>query len=1023
MSMTIYRASAGSGKTYTLTRAFVERLLEQNHPQAYLHQLALTFTRNATEEMKTRILDYLNELSLAPEEGKRGQAVALRSAILHDYGRFSVYTIDAFFQKVVHSFIWEAGLPPAYTIELDSQRLLQEAIDEVVDEVATHGQNRKWIGAMLSEWIQEGKRWNVQEALAEVGKQVFDERFRSFGADLMDKLCDKEYLFAYMQELRDWDVHFCRQMEAHAEEVISFLSDHGLSTTDFKGKSLSFMRYFNKVKGGEYLPPNTLRKALNDESAWSGKNDPKASQIEAILGSLRSLIQPCMDFYDAEAPTRIALKSTLELLPQMGLAADIVRHINTLLANDNAVHLSQTLLLLSKLTAQSDAPFVLERMGCRYSDFLLDEFQDTSVLQWNSLLPLVHNGLSQGGVSWVVGDVKQSIYRWRNSDWQILGGGMEEDLCVYKDKIKRKVLKQNWRSREVLVNTVGSLFEQLTATFANEEITKAYNDVKQDVAPNKAGSGGYVSITKVVPVKEPTKEQSAKERVLERLPFLIIELQKRGFLPSDIAILVRKNDHGQQITSALMAFKERPEARGYCFEVVSPDSLFLDRSPEVQLIVAIFKRFVFPCDGLNNRLIEQLCIQLNTPCPPTLWSGPLQYYSLPEAFEEVIRILGWTERASSFPFIQELHNQILNFAKKSPGDLFSFVRWWEQNGNRVTLSLPLSGSAINILTIHKSKGLEYPVVVIPFCDWELDYRSVQAPVLWVRPTKPPLNRLPLIPQRYSSQMAQSLFTQDYVHEKIQYQIDQLNVFYVAATRAIDELHLFLPQAGNAPQSLARILGNQLFVEGEYTDNSEPDCRTFGAPVYPVRAPSREKETGYLLTQYASSVPTLRLRTRLADETPEAASTSPRTQGVILHALLSKIRTSDDIDTAVAALVQEGVLSRDKTEQAQYVATLRGALSQPQALGWFDGSWILRNEASILLPSERSRTIRPDRVMEKEGRTLIIDYKFGKPVPAHQRQMEEYIQALHQMGYKQVEGYVWYIPVFPLSSPPEKSKTQ
>ncbi|MCL2726787.1 MAG: UvrD-helicase domain-containing protein [Bacteroidales bacterium] len=1042
MSITVCRASAGSGKTHTLTRAFVRRLLGRESPTAYLHQMALTFTRKATEEMKVRIISLLNDLSLPPddeqgvrlrrefclekecagmgEEELRRRACALRSAILHDYGRFSVYTIDAFFQRIVRSFIWEAGLPSAYTVELNSQRLLQEAIDQVVDEVSTHPQNRKWIGDILSERIGEGKPWNVQKALEEVGKQVFNERFSSFGVAFANQLCDKAFLLSYMQELCTLEKQFRQQMEDHATEVLTFLSKNGLSTTDFRRKASSFMRYFDKVMEGAYKPTDSVLKALDDPAEWMTKNDPKAEQIEAIYHPLHSLMRQCIEYYNNHAPAWFAVRSALKWLPQMGLAADIQRHVRALLSKENAVHLSQTLLLLSALTSQSDAPFILERMGCRYSDFLLDEFQDTSVMQWNVMLPLIFNGLSQGGVSMVVGDVKQSIYRWRNSDWRILGGGIYGDLSPHK--FIDKTLNVNWRSREVLTETVGTLFERLIQTVHQDfvsdlpseaspelqaiprEIVKAYDDVRQQVAPPQKESGGFVAISSV----EPTREQSAKAQILERLPHLMIELQKRGFCASDIAILVRTKEQGQQIATALMSFKERPEAHGYCFEVLSPDTLFLSHSPEVQLIVAIFKRFLRPHDALNNRLIEHLSKQLGTSCPDALWSGALQFHALPQAFEELIRVLKWTERHSCFAYIQELHNQILTFSKNHGGDVFSFVRWWNQNGHKVTLQLECSEIAINLLTIHKAKGLEYPVVVIPFCDWGLEYMSRQLPIVWAQPQEAPLNQLPFVPQRWSSDMKQSLFAHDYYYEKMQYLVDQLNVFYVAATRAKDELYLFLPQTASTTPNLASTLKEVLFPQGATTDRL-----TFGAFVSPKQKSHETAESATPLSQYVSSVSDLRLHTRLADESLVSEEISPRKRGVILHSLLSRINTLDEIGTAIETLVKEGVLAPDREEQCHYEQVIRNALAQPQALEWFDGSWTVRNEASILLPACDSHHIRPDRVMEKEGRVVVIDYKFGQPHPAHQHQMDKYVQALQQMGYKEVEGFVWYIQNIPI----------
>ena len=1016
---------------------------------AYLHQLALTFTRKATEEMKMRILKILKELSL-PLENEQGakfrqdfcrepestgiteleirrRAVALHSAILHDYGRFSVYTIDAFFQRIVRSFIWEAGLPNAYTVELDSQRILQEAIDQVVDEVSIHPLNRKWICDILSERIQEGKRWNVQEAFAEVGKQLFDEKFRSFGSSFINQLCDKEFLASYMQELRSWEALFQKQMKQYATEVLTFLDGVQLSTTDFKGKTRSFMRYFDKMTEGVYTPPESIRKAINDPTSWTTKNDPKAPQIESIYHPLNNLINECIKYYDAQAPTWFAIRLVKQLLPQMGLTADILRHANNLLKDDNAVHLSQTLLLLSALTSQSDAPFILERMGCRYSDFLLDEFQDTSVLQWQTMLPLVHNGLAQGGDSMVVGDVKQSIYRWRNSDWRILGGGIHNYLAQYHPK--DEYLKTNWRSREVLVDTVGNLFEKLIeSVYQNflsslpqttspdeamrlqaipQEIVRAYADVRMQIAPTKKDSGGYVAVYSVAP----TQEQSAKEQILERLPFIIMELQNRGYSASDICILVRKNEEGQQVASTLMAFKETPQAEGTCFDVVSPDALFLSRSPEVQLVVAIFKKLINQQDAMNNLLIKQLCTQLNTNCPDTFWEGSMQHKALPEVFEEIIRIFDWTERQTCFPYLQELHNQILSFSKNQASDLFSFVQWWARHGEKITLKLERTGAAIEILTIHKSKGLEFPVVIIPFCDWGLDYLPVQAPILWVQPTEAPLNRLPYVPVRYGSEMAQSLFVYDYFYEKMQYRVDQLNVFYVATTRAEDELYLFLPQSVRSSYNMATILKEELSKDDPASDTT--DCSWFfGEPVIGINETPKtipEVDDSYVLHRYPSASSSLRLHTQLADESPLAENISPRKRGIILHQLLSRIHTHDDIEAAIVEAIELGWLTPDAEEQLYWSRILRNAISQPKAADWFDGSWTVRNEASILLPTANGQTIRPDRVMEKEGRMVVIDYKFGDPNPAHHRQMDTYTNVLKQMGYNQVEGHVWYIP--------------
>ena len=1018
MSFTVYRASAGSGKTYALTHAYVSALLNKDNPTSYLNLLAITFTRKATKEMKSKILKLLEE-----------ESPSLHSAILHNYGQFSVMTIDSFFQKIIGSFLWEAGIPPSYSVELDTQRLLQEAIDQVVDEVSTHQQNRRWIGNILSDRIREGKRWNFQEAFSEVGKQVVNERFSLLGNDFITQLNNKEFLHSFMQELSALDLDFQSRMKVYAQEVFSFLESQGLSCSDFKGKSRSFMFYFQKVIEDEFTPPPTLRKALDDSSLWFSKGDPNAHRIEGIINPLSHLVKKCLDYYDKYAPQWFTVKLIINSLPQMGLAADVLRHLRTLLSNNNAVHLSQTLQLLATLATYNDVPFILERMGCRYSSFFFDEFQDTSALQWEVLLPLVHNGLSQDKPSMAVGDVKQSIYRWRNSDRRILGKGLNKDL--HPNKPVDESLRTNWRSNEVLVDTVGTIFEQLINTVVqdfnselpiadpsqeidvyssiSQEITNTFADVRQQIAPAQKGRGGYVTVQSFLRIND----QTAEDQLLEQLPFLIMEIQDRGFSASEIAILVRKNEEGQKVAAALMSYKDCPEGAKYCFDVVSPDSLFLCNSPEVQLIMAFFKQFVYPNDELNNCLIRHLCTQLGVETPDSFLLGKVLRLTLLEAFDELIRILQWTHRVSAFPYFQELHNQILSFTRPhnlrfggQATDIFSFVRWWNQNGEKITLIQERSGSAIEILTIHKSKGLEYPVVILPFCNWELDYLSSQAPLLWVNSDSINLS-LPYLPQVYGSKMAQGLFAQDYYIEKMQRRIDQLNLFYVAATRAQNELHLMLPLPERTSYNLATILTKQLFEQNQLS-TIEGATLTFGAPS--KRDPLNtlfEKET-IPLQEYASDKTLLHLHAISTFEQMEFEHITPQKRGIILHRILSMINSKGDLDFAISQLADEGMISPDLDEQKKYSRIIKNALEQPLASGWFDGTWHTRNEASILLPSLGYQTIRPDRVMEKDGRTLIIDYKFGHPLPAHQHQMNSYVETLHRMGVRDVEGYVWYI---------------
>jgi ATP-dependent exoDNAse (exonuclease V) beta subunit (contains helicase and exonuclease domains) len=1070
----VYRASAGSGKTFTLTRDFVARLLAQEQPTAYLSQLALTFTKKATEEMKTRILKWLDALSLplgspegdeareqclqldilqtldAPTLQKR--ALRLRETILHDYGRLSVFTIDAFFQRMVRAFIWEAGLPSGYSVDFDDERLLQEALDQVVDEIPEHSVNREWMKQILVQRIQDGGSWDVQKAFSKIAREVLREEFSALDQESIDKISDKDFLQGFMQQLRKACKEFETRIQQSLEQLQAVLDAYELSPKMFKRINNSFVQQlFRKLRkdGKEgYEFPSVARDAINKPNDWT--TTPRASdlqkkaeneRINKAYEEINPLLKDLRDYYDAHFPEYLSIQATLAQLPQMAMLGDIRRHLSQLLNENHAIHLSQTLALLQKLVRGSDAPFILEKMGVRYRNFLLDEFQDTSRAQWEVLKPLLHNGLSEeGGSALLVGDVKQAIYRWRNSDWRILQDGLNQAFPSAQAHVEN--LLYNWRSDKLLIDSLGNIFlamqvkakevylekmsEELGSSVVYEEkaaeISRVYEDVVQQAPPHKEEGRGYLCIQNI----EPDGGQSAHVQALALLPQRIMELQDRGFKASDIAILVRKNAEGQKIAAALVQYEQQYQQQcsqqqqpsqtlqqtksfKYCFKVISSDSFFLYRIPEVNLIMALFKESVAPDDQINAELISRLASELGLSLPDKEWRrAKVDNYALSEAFERTVDMLGFHQSGHNLAFVQELHQQLLSYVKgnNSP-DAYSFVRWWEQHKHKIPLPLEHSGEAIHIVTIHKSKGLEYPVVLIPFCDWVLDHPPRQAPLLWVQAQQAPLNELPCLLQAYKKEMAKGLFAEAYMQEKAQIMVDELNLFYVAATRARHELHIFLTQK-DGQMHMARFLKSML----ELGNEGEAAMKTYGLPCenFCQKEGSRSDAETVLCESYPCQPHQLHLRLHIDEAFPDPGELpSPRQRGIILHKALSSIQTEADIAPVLSDLAAQGLLSSRPQEQQNYIAILQTFLRRPDIAPWFDGTWTVRNEASILLPVGAKKTqLRPDRVIEKDGRVVVIDYKFGAPRPEHQKQIDAYVQVLKDMGHRQVEGKLIYI---------------
>ena len=1020
MAIAIYNASAGSGKTHALTRQYLQWLLEETPSQQFRSLLAVTFTNKAAEEMKSRILKNLHELALgentdlandltnklaATPEQLRKRAIRLQTAILHDYSHFSVSTIDKFFQKILRAFMHEAGLLPGFSIELDNDRLIDESIERLLQQAVDNPQLKSWISKRVEERMEEGRNWDIRHELKKTGKEIFKENFQRLALEFQQYLKNKTLLADYVKELNAIVEHFKGQLTDCSREALALLQQYGLSAEDFKGKSRSFIAYFHNIRKKKYEPSATVHKALNNIDEWYGKDVLKNAAIDSIYAPMNALLCKALDVYSNNSRDYTTAQQILKNIYGMGLLADMANNVTAISREENILSINDSLYLLFKLIDDSDTPFIYEKTGAYYRAFMIDEFQDTSAMQWSNLKPLLLNSMAEGGKAMVVGDIKQSIYRWRNGDWNILAKQLDRDFRFFDRQHIN--LDTNWRSSKTVIefnNRVFSGLPQLLQQQLNNKLPESeladnksplytaeaipYTNVIQQVSPKQAGKEGYVYVEKLTG----NEEIKAADEVLQRLPHLISELLSRGYRSSDIALLVRKNKEGQSVANVLLA---------HGFNIISQDSLFLDRSPAVQFIIALLYRSVYPNDAINQTIINNYIQTLNNSQENyDREIMKMSTYSLVEAIEYIIRLFDFTRQSGEMPFVQELHDLILKYAANETNDIYSFIEWWQANSGQQTLTINDEQDAIRILTIHKAKGLEFRVAIVPFCSWSLEPKANE--LLWVGCDRAPFNKIPHLPLSYSSALADTHFSNDYFTEKLQSYIDNLNVLYVALTRAEDELYVFCPKAGNnsynVGSALIELLGTEQWEAGVKEAKVRPSQRLSAQlqdmPDYP-------------------SLPYLnRLRMKYRDDSERPNTTrSLRDYGILMHRAFSIINTKEDVDKAVATLANEGFVSGDAESVAALAQEIRTALAQPEAAAWFDGSRKVLSEVNILLPDtgEGLHQLRPDRIMLHGDKVEVVDYKFGdKEEPEHEKQLNSYIACLKAMGYSSVEGYLWYV---------------
>jgi ATP-dependent exoDNAse (exonuclease V) beta subunit len=973
------------------------------------------------------------------------RAGELLHEILNDYSGFSVGTIDKFFQSVIRAFTHEIGIQPGYNLELDHRRVLSLAVDNLFQDIGNHEQLQQWLIRYAVERMENSLSWDFRHEMIQLGEQLFKESFQELFLQNDFASLDKSQLDLFLADLKHMEEEAREGMLETATQALDQMGKRGVNPEEFKGAGKSPANLFVTARDGKDIDFTPSRiAALEDSDKWLKKNPtpllenmareqliPKLNQIYAHQESLNTVKAVQANFY------------------ALGILGDIREYVQNYTSERNLFLIADSGRFLRGIIGGNQVPFVYERTGNRFSHIMLDEFQDTSLFQYDNFRPLLDNSLAAGQQSLVVGDVKQSIYRWRNSDWKILASELEGDFT--HQEIQVEALKENYRSREELVRFNNSVF-QLSSHLLSETIEKelhassahkgevarevgqfrsAWKDVVQQIPLHLKGTGGRVRAEIF-----DTEEAPFREQVLRDLPAWVDEILETGIEAGEIAILVRTRKEGVEVATRLLEHV-RNTGIEHPFRLVSNDSLLLGYNTAVTLLISVLRYLLYPKHEFNNALLKYLAHQTglisgietgalleNDLSPEDLLPGDfntqqdlLKQLPLFELTENLIEIMGLGKRTDDLPYLQALQDLVIDLQRRGPVGIGEFLNYWEQTGAGKSISFSEASNAIRIITIHKAKGLEFKAVVIPFCDWDMTTDARNVNILWCKTSGTPLERIPVVPVRFRSKMSATLFSGAYYTERMRGYMDRLNLMYVAFTRAKDMLYMGIPfrearevkNTGDLMQAILHLIPEEQPCTGALSQSMKDNVLSFGEmPQYVLK---EEREDPWKFVSYPVNRGKHLLKVHLRSDQyfvdEEGVFRTGRMYGNLMHQLFSMIDTSEDVERAVENLLKEGLLPEKESEAM--TAHVREMIARKDVALWFSDSQSVSifKERSLLCGS--GEVLRPDRVIVEGEKATVIDFKFGETEQAsYHRQVRHYMEELKLMGFSSVEGYLWYV---------------
>lgn len=1057
-NLKVYRASAGSGKTFTLAVEYIKLLIQS--PEAYKHIIAVTFTNKATAEMKERILSQLYGIAYGlpssagytqkmreafPHLSDATICASAKSAlekIMHDYGHFRIQTIDSFFQSVLRGLAKELELKGDVEFSLDGDELLDKAVDSYIKRLEENSDEIKQIINFIEDNLNNDRSWRVSSTIKEFAKNLLKEEYQERGEELRKQIDynNGEKLKTFYSNIKGIENSVLNNIKSTGEQFFKLAA--GYSADDFFGKSRGVWGFFEKMRKG--IPPEMGAKI---EACIT--NPDKISAMSSINNKVAQLLVRAKEIEENETKIYNSCRLALDMYHQLGLLNTIAKTLKEENERENRFLLAETTYFLSRMITNNTS-FIFEKIGTEINHIFIDEFQDTSKLQWNCFQILLDEVLARGNFNLIVGDVKQSIYRWRNSDWNIMNSIENfhpETIEIASQEVKEGAFcykSTNYRSTRRVTHFNNTLYraavEAISTTFNDKlgddlaKLTRAYADVEQATPPHK-GNEGYVEIRQIK--KSNPRAAMTDDAVKQLMDTLEEAIDKNHIAPSDIAILIRGNS---VIPTIVEAFKIKfPH-----LNIVSDEAYKLSAAISVQLLIAAMRHIARPDDKINiislvemyhktvkkeECSVEQYLKESDySALLPAEYTEQLPYLKgLPiyELIEKLIHILQITEIKGEEAYLFSFLDHAAQCINNKASDLGGFLEAWDDE--LCDKTIPASaGDSVTVTTIHKSKGLEYGTVIIPFCNWELTGRANNT--LWCESKIEPFNEISLLPINSKQLMLDSIFEKDYNKDYLYQIVDNLNILYVATTRAKNNLIIF---SDGDEKSLTKISGliNSIIekvvttIEGA-TYDSAAGIFTYGTPI-PTKEKKKEEEktdNPFLIeseekkelqfTYYGNRLSykqSRELARFLASDSREKRNYDSAARGELMHSILSALTTGEELGRRLNKMLIEGLISTEK-EKKQIEEKLVKAINLPQTKEWFSGHYHLLNERAILCNSYKDgkSSYRPDRVMVGDNEVIVVDYKFAKESPAHIEQVQEYITLLKKIEDNNIKGYVWYV---------------
>lgn len=1054
----VFSASAGSGKTYTLARRVIDILVR--NPADYAHILAVTFTNKATGEMKERIVGDLNLMVCGDaDNAKRKQLidyhmksngideptlvdrckVSLRN-ILYDYSHFSVSTIDHFVQRLIRSFAYEQGLTSNYAVSIDSDEVIEAAWTDMIESLTQQPELSKHLVHMAEERLAEGKSWVVAEDIKKMGKSLLSDKREFFNIETLTLAHFK----ALDSELTSRERDMLRQAYEIAIKFKNKVQSSGVTGLD---KRTFPDKFFEAIP--QQIPiikDNQQRIAKETRDFATSIIEKFANLKDSFLNkTAKGPIDELRAFADGireEAKTLslnyFTTRAVKANVSTMAVMSSFARNVATVEERENKRSISSSGSILRDLIDDCPVPFIYEKSGNRFDTIMIDEFQDTSRVQYENFAPLLRNSLAEGHDCLVVGDVKQSIYRFREGDWRLLGQRVEAEF----DESRHCPLSDNFRSRREIVmfnnavfNALPTLLDSALPEPENPADTMAamYSESRQ--TPQKP-EGGYAMMRVVSIPNDKTNKNAAKEYV-ERQLIDAIKLyhDEKKYPYSDICVLVRMNKDGANVVARL-------SAEG--IPVMSADSLFVMKSNatqgmadamryistgEVTPLFAAVKAFTGEDDvALLARDWDALSAQ---------WGErfeALRGLGLVEMAGELVNMMSETMRNEQMPYIDAFMQKMRDSIADGAANLDDFLRLVAGNADRWPLDASSGDDAVRVITIHKAKGLEFKVVLIPYA--ELDLSKSHDDMLWASTDKLGLTdeawRGCSLPIKCAKELPKSAFAPEYAAEKRAKVEDELNAFYVALTRPTDALMVWAvntvmkssDSVGNMGRYLCSFIDDAVLpdgfvkeeevLSGEPAEGDEPQLTarvqtlSLGAPpqcTSPSEAPPPSMSVSMAHSFRPSASPSINTQVEMGEYERREDMVS---YGLTMHGILESVNTVSDLHDAISAAVTDGLVLPADAQKLETEMSTR--MTDPRVAQWFDGSmpdvWA---ETTMIGPARR---LRPDRIMRSaSGETVIVDYKFGRAERReHVEQVQQYMSWLAEAGFSSIRAFLWYYTI-------------